>query len=77
MPYVTSVERLARQEGRQEGLIEGLHEGIAVALDAKFGAAGRKLLRKVRAVRDVGRLRTLSRVLKTAKTVEDICSLLS
>ncbi|MBI3469088.1 MAG: hypothetical protein HY000_39290 [Planctomycetes bacterium] len=89
MPYVTSVERLARQEGRQEGwqegrqegrqegLIEGLHEGIAVALDAKLGAAGRKLLRKVRSVHDVVRLRTVARVLKTAKTVDDIRSLLS
>jgi hypothetical protein len=36
MPYVTSIERLAREEGRQEGLEAGLREGIALAIEMKF-----------------------------------------
>ena len=27
MPYVTSIERLAKEEGREEGLEEGLEQG--------------------------------------------------
>ena len=28
MPYVTSIERIANEEGRQQGLQEGLQEGL-------------------------------------------------
>ena len=30
MPYVTSVERLAREEGKQEGKQEGRQEGVVL-----------------------------------------------
>src|SRR5438093_13702045 len=54
MPYVTSIERLAREEGRQEG-IEGLRKGILELLKSKFPGAGAKYCRKVRAERDIER----------------------
>ncbi len=36
MPYVTSVERLAKQEGRTEGQLQGLRESVLDALEARF-----------------------------------------
>ncbi len=46
MPYITSIERIGREEGRQEGRQEGWQEGrqegrqedIVEALEARFGA---------------------------------------
>lgn len=76
MPYVTSIERLALAKGRQEGLVEGLREAIALDLESKFGAAGKKLRRKLGGVLEVEQLRTLLRTLKTAQTLEEIQQLL-
>lgn len=76
MPYVTSIERLARAEGLQEGLVEGLLEGITLGFELKFGAAGKKLLPKIRALHDIKKLRALARGLKTAKTLDEINRLL-
>ncbi len=76
MPYVTSIERLTLKEERTKGRREGLLEGIAVQLEAKFGAAGKRLLPKIRAVQDVEKLRALNRALPTTETLEEIKQLL-
>jgi hypothetical protein len=84
MPYISSVERLAKEEGRREGrregqdsgLRKGLLEGIAVALQCKFGAAGVALLPRIRALRSTAKLRALAETLPQASSVTDIRSLL-
>ncbi len=51
MKYVTSIERLARQEARQEALQEGRQEGlrelILAQLEEKFGPPGASIMRRV------------------------------
>jgi hypothetical protein len=74
MPYVTSIERLAREEGRQEGhqegLVEGYHGAILKLLELKFKKVGAKHARMVRAVHDVERLQALLSATNDAETLE-------
>lgn len=61
-----------RQEGRKEGRQQGLLEGIELALDIKFGMAGLSLLPELREIKDPGRLDAVKRVLKTARTPDEV-----
>ena len=75
MPYVTSIERLAREEGRQEG-IEGLRKGILELLKSKFAGAGAKYGRKVRAERDLERLQAILVAVGRVGTIEEVRTLM-
>jgi len=80
MPYVTSLERIAkeeglqqgRQEGQQQGLRDGLLSGIAVALKLRFGEAGSQLLSEIRTIESVEILQTIQEALLTANSLDDI-----
>lgn len=72
MPYITSVERIGRQEGKQEGLREGLLAGIAVSLELKFGPAGLALLPEIERLEDVTILRRIQEGLRTVTTIEEL-----
>jgi hypothetical protein len=72
MPYVTSIERLALEKGRQQGQREELLEGITKALETRFGAAGKRLVPKVRALTALDKLRALRRVAWTAETLDEV-----
>jgi len=80
MPYVTSIERLARQEGREEGREEGrmhgLQEAISMELEERFGAGGVRLMSRVRKIRSADELRVLAKGLKKAGTLADARALL-
>ncbi len=81
MEYMSSIERYGFKQGREEGIEEGerngLLEGIAIALDVKFGAAGTRLLKRVRILDDVEKLREFGKFLKKAKTVNEVRDYLS
>ena len=67
MPYVTSFERLAkeegwkqgRQEGREEGWEKGLKRGIRAVLGSRFGDEGLRLMPEIDALRDGNLLETI------------------
>jgi hypothetical protein len=73
MPYVTSVERLAKEEGRKEELLEVIEAG----LQGKFGRAGLKLLPKIRALKNNAQLRDVAKTLMTADSLDAIRELVS
>ena len=80
MPYVTSIERFAHEEGVQEGRQEGLAEGLQIAilevLEGKFKKVAAKQAAKVRSLRDLDRLRALLRAASHADTLDDALSLI-
>jgi hypothetical protein len=72
MPYVTSIERLAKAEGREEGLREGLQESIVWALDTRFGNAGRRLASKVKRIKDKGVLGVVLKAVWTCQSLAEV-----
>jgi hypothetical protein len=84
MRYVTSVERIGREEGRQEGLQEGLQkgreeglsegllDGIELALKLKFGPASRQIVPEIRRLTDLAIIRAVYARIETATTIDDV-----
>lgn len=71
MPYVTSIERMARKEG----LIERLLEGIKLDLENKFGDEGLNLLPEILQIEDVEQIRSIQIGLIQATTLSEVCSI--
>ena len=75
MPYVTSIERLGREEGRVEGRVEGradaLRENVLDILDARFGEVPFSLREGVNALADIPRLKALHRLAVTCAGLAD------
>jgi hypothetical protein len=65
MPYITSVERLARQEGVSQGIAEGIiqqrREDVLEVLEVKFGEIPTEVIQKVNEIEDPALLKTLHR----------------
>ena len=72
MPYVTSIERLAREEG----VAEGLQIAILKLLELKFKKVPAKHERKLRSVREIERLTALLQAANDAQTLDELISLL-
>ena len=63
MPYVTSIERLSREEGRQEGILR--------VLEARFGLVSDSVAHRVRAVHDFASLDPLTEKAATAASLQE------
>ena len=74
MPYVTCVERLAKQEGLAEGLAEGelqgKREGILQALEIRFGEVPYSVREAVNRVTSDRELQKLLRAAITARSLD-------
>jgi hypothetical protein len=73
MPYRTSDERIALEEGRKEELLDE----ITLAVEPRFGEAGTALARDVRSVSDLNKLREIMRAaLRGETTIDQLRSML-
>ncbi len=76
MPYVTSIERLVREEEHQKGIEKGFQIAILKLLELKFNKVPANHRRKVGSVRDLERLNALLQAANDAKTLDEVLSLL-
>jgi hypothetical protein len=72
MAYLSSIERLAMEEGHEKGLREGLLQGISAALKSRFGSGGLKLLPRVRALESTAKLQWLLQAIPGAASLEEV-----
>ncbi|MHB8972315.1 MAG: hypothetical protein ACYC3X_15595 [Pirellulaceae bacterium] len=72
MPYVTSVERLARQEGQQEGRKEGAVDLLRQTLEVRFGEVPALLLEKIQQCQDVDVLRAIHKQVLTVGSLDEL-----
>ena len=72
MPYVTSIEKMARKEGRAEGHQEGLQKGIWSMLKVRFGPECSRLRPLLDSIRDVDRLDALLDELENIQTLDEV-----
>jgi hypothetical protein len=75
MPYITSIERMGREEGRQEGRevgrIEALRENILDVLEARFGPVAAHLRDKINTSEDGSRLKGWHRLAVTCAALRE------
>jgi len=72
MRYITSIERMGREDGRKDGRKEGLLEGVRLALELRFGDAGLALMPEVQALDDEALLRRIQEALIRGSSLEDV-----
>lgn len=75
MPYITSVQRIGRQEGRLEGRLDGLLKGIELGLKLKFGSQGLAVLPEISQIQDTNLLETILSGIETSTTIDELRSL--
>ncbi len=67
MPYITSIERMGREEGRKEGLLEGVRLGLEI----RFGEAGLALMPEVQAL-DEALVRRIQEALIQGSSLDEV-----
>ena len=71
MPYVTSIERLARQEGISEGVLQKGREDVIEVLEVRFEELPNELIEKINQIEDLELLKTLHRQAITIGSLDD------
>ena len=83
MPYITSIERMGREEGLQQGLAQGRQEGrqegfvaarqkaVLDALEIRFGEVADAVRQRIESVQDEARLRALLKSAIQAGSIEE------
>ncbi len=78
MPYVTSVERLAKEEWIEKGIEKGIEQGsrdlLLQAIQVRFGQVPDSLRESILACKDTEQLTALHRQALTAKSLTDLPS---
>lgn len=72
MPYISSLERLAMEEGEQRGEQRGELKGLAIAVRIKFGSAGEDYLRELQSRADFDWVARLEAELFAAASLDDL-----
>ena len=84
MTYITSIERLGREEGREEGLREGRKEGreetlreallkaLTFGLEFKFGESGIQLMPELEALPTAKQIEAVLDRLRTATNLDEL-----
>jgi hypothetical protein len=79
MPYITSIERMGREEGLQQGRQEGLQQGLVAArqkavhdaLEIRFGEVADSIRQRIESIQDEARLRALHKSAIQAGSIEE------
>ncbi|MEL6166273.1 MAG: transposase [Cyanobacteria bacterium J06628_3] len=77
MRYVTSIERLAKQEGIEEGKVENARESVIEVLEARFGKIPSDALESINCINDISVLKSLLRDATTISSMEAFVELVN
>jgi hypothetical protein len=76
MPFITTPERIGREDGLKEGMEKGMEKGLLKGIEAllqlKFGSAGQPLMSEIRTLRAPAVLEAVLEAIKTATVPEDV-----
>ncbi len=70
MKYVTSIERLGRQEGLKDGMLSTAREMVLEAIDARFQVIPEDLAAKVKKIDGRKTLKSLHREAITCQSID-------
>ncbi|MDZ7958913.1 MAG: hypothetical protein RMY34_13695 [Aulosira sp. DedQUE10] len=71
MRYVTSIERLAKEEGIEEGILQNSRESVIEVLETRFGEVPSAIVEAINAIEEPSVLKTLhKRAIAIPSTVE-------
>ena len=71
MRYVTSIERLAKEEGIEQGMLQNLQENVIKILQTRFGVAPEPVVEVINGIEDQSLLRTLFTNAITVSSTEE------